>query len=138
MSWLSKLRSTSTHKVSTLRELGAEKILPIRNLIDWGQQVFHLADNEGVDGVIDVGGNMTLANSLSAIRGDGAAAMVGFLGGFDTAANLTVPMLVKRARLLGQTLGSRDSFIAINKAISAHSIEPVIDTMFTFNDFRAA
>ena len=130
--------TTSERKMAMLRELGADEVLLTRDQPEWGKQVYQVADDRGVDGVVDVGGNVTLAQSLTALRGGGAIAMVGFLGGFDAAPDLTLPMLVKRARLLGQSVGSREHFQMMNRAISAQQIHPVIDKTFAFHEFRRA
>ncbi|QGX39613.1 zinc-dependent alcohol dehydrogenase family protein [Permianibacter aggregans] len=130
--------TTSENKMAILRELGAHEVLLTRDRPEWGKQVYQSADDRGVDGVVDVGGNVTLAQSLAALRGGGAIAMVGFLGGFDAAPDLTLPMLVKRARLLGQSVGSREHFQMMNRAISAQQIRPVIDRTFAFHEYRNA
>lgn len=130
--------TTNEEKVSLLKKMGAHDVLYTRDQPDWGKTVFERADAVGVDGVVDVGGNVTLAQSLAAIRGGGAIAMVGFLGGFDAAPDLTLPMLVKRARIFGQSVGSREHFEAMNRAITVHNIAPVIDKVFAFEDYRRA
>jgi NADPH:quinone reductase-like Zn-dependent oxidoreductase len=128
--------TTRSHKQDVLRALGAEVIDASRP--DWATEARRLTGGEGVDGVVDVGGNVTLPQALAALRGDGAIAIVGFLGGFERPPDLVLPLLATRARLYGQSVGSRESFLTMNRAIVAHGLVPVIDRVWPFAEFRQA
>ena len=62
--------------------------------------------------------------------------MIGVLSG---AADLN-PMLImgKRANVQGISVGSTQMFEAMNRAITAGSLKPVIDKVFSFEDTPAA
>ena len=63
--------------------------------------------------------------------------MIGNLSGPATEFN---PGLImgKRANLQGISVGSTQMFEALNRAISASAIKPVIDKVFGFDDVKAA
>ena len=90
----------------------------------------------GVDHVVEVGGPGTLARSLRAIRIGGKITLIGVLAG---AAEIN-PMAIfaRRANLQGISVGSLQMFEAMNRAIAASRLEPVIDTVFPFDATPAA
>ena len=89
-----------------------------------------------MDQVVEVGGAGTIAKSLGAIRPGGKISMIGVLSG---AADLN-PMLImgKRANVQGISVGSTQMFEAMNRAIAAAGMKPIIDKVFAFDDTAAA
>jgi NADPH:quinone reductase-like Zn-dependent oxidoreductase len=102
---------------------------------EWDKAVVE-ASGGGVDHVVEVGGPGTLAQSLRAIRIGGKITMIGVLSG---AAEIN-PMLIfsRRANLQGISVGSMQMFEAMNRAISASGLRPVIDKVFPFDAAPAA
>ena len=49
-----------------------------------------------------------------------------------------VPILMKSIRVQGIFVGSREMFEAMNRAIAAHRIRPVVDRVFGFEEAREA
>ena len=90
----------------------------------------------GVDHVIEVGGAATLTRSFDAIRVGGKISMIGGLSGGATELN---PGLIfsRRANVQGISVGSTQMFKAMNRAIEANAIKPVIDKVFAFADAQA-
>jgi NADPH:quinone reductase-like Zn-dependent oxidoreductase len=81
---------------------------------------------EGVDLVIEVGGNATLPRSLRALRIGGAIAQIGVLSGNSDAPPLPISsMLHKQVRLQGIYVGSRKDFEDLNRAINLVQLRPV-------------
>ena len=90
----------------------------------------------GVARVVEVGGPGTLARSIFATRQGGEIGMIGALTtGGDI--NPVTPMR-KQMILRGIYVGSRQMFEAMNRAITAHGIEPVIDRVFEFEQAAEA
>ena len=77
------------------------------------------------------------SRSLQAIRIGGHIAIIGVVGGFGGAVNPAV-LIGNSARLQGLSVGSRDMFEAMCKAIELHRIGPVVDKVFPWTDARAA
>ena len=75
--------------------------------------------------------------SFHAIRVGGRVSMIGGLSGGATELN---PGLIfsRRANVQGISVGSTQMFLAMNRAIEANAIKPVIDKVFGFADAQAA
>jgi NADPH:quinone reductase-like Zn-dependent oxidoreductase len=103
---------------------------------EWDKAVIEHTSGRGVDQVVEVGGAGTIAKSLGAIRPGGKISMIGVLSG---AADLN-PMLImgKRANVQGISVGSTQMFEAMNRAITAGGLKPVIDKVFSFDEAPAA
>ena len=126
----------SDDKVDKLRALGANDVINYRTTSNWDARVRELTEGHGADVVIEVGGPGTLERSMGAVRFGGHISVVGTLAG--KSAIDPAPLLGKRASMCGIQVGSRDMFEAMNRAIEAAALEPVIDSVFEFDDARAA
>lgn len=78
---------------------------------------------------MEVGGAGTLSRSIQAARVGGQVHLIGVLTGGDVN---PVPILRRTLLLRGIYVGSRQMFEAMNRAITAHRIEPVVDRVFPF------
>src|SRR5690606_11683980 len=125
------LTSSSDEKLKRARELGADHTLNYRTHPEWGREAMAIAGGDGVDLVVEVGGAGTLAQSLTAVRPGGQVSLIGVLSGSGGDINL-IPILMQNVRLQGITVGDRDSFEAMNRAITQHRIRPVIERVFPF------
>ena len=121
--------SSSDEKLATMKMLGATHVVNYRQQPEWQDQVTALTDG-GVARVVEVGGPGTLARSIMATRQGGEIGMIGAL----TTGSEIDPVLPMRKGLVlrGIYVGSRQMFEAMNRAIAAHRIEPVIDRVFSF------
>jgi len=129
--------SSSDEKLARLRALGATHVINYKTDPDWGQTArAFVAD--GVDHVVDVGGGETLAQSLRAVRMGGTISVIGVVAGSKY--TLNIPMLImKNARLQAASVGNTVQFTAMNAAIAAHKMHPVIDPrVFPLDELRAA
>lgn len=125
--------SSSDEKLERMRELGADLVLNYKKEPKWGRRVRELAGGDGVDIVVEVGGANTLGESLKAVRVGGFIGVIGVLSGTAAPLNL-LPMLMSYVRLQGILVGHRDSFEAMNKAITEAELEPVIDRSFALSE----
>ena len=87
--------------------------------------------------MVEVGGAGTLTRSFGAIRVGGKISMIGGLSGPATELNPGL-ILARRANVQGISVGSTQMFEAINRAITANRIKPVIDKVFGFDEVQAA
>ena len=117
--------------------LGADHGIDYRAEPEWSRAVRKLAP-EGADLVIDVGGAQTLAQSLRAVRVGGTVALIGVLSG--ALAELDLGRVVTQSvRLQGVTLGPRDLFEDMVRAIELQRVAPAIDDhAWRFEDAGAA
>lgn len=125
------ITSSSDDKLERARQLGADETINYRSTADWEVAVRRLTDDRGVDNVIELGGPGTLAKSLSCTRLGGRVSLIGVLTGVEGTVN-PLPALFNRLTIEGIYVGSRSMFAAMNRAISANSLEPVIDRVFGF------
>jgi NADPH:quinone reductase-like Zn-dependent oxidoreductase len=118
--------------------IGATEGINYRTTPDWEKRVKELTRGAGADHIVEVGGAETLARSLKAIRMGGVISIIGQLSGNSTELNL-IPILMQNIRLQGVMVGSRETFEAMNRAISVNRLLPVIDHRdFSFEEARAA
>lgn len=127
--------SSSDEKLARAKELGATHGVNYKAVPDWDKAVVELTGG-GVDHVVEVGGPATLAKSLRAIRVGGKVTMIGVLSG---AAEIN-PMAIfaRRANVQGISVGSTQMFAAMNRAIAASGLRPIIDKVFAFDEAPAA
>jgi NADPH:quinone reductase-like Zn-dependent oxidoreductase len=129
--------SSSDDKLKRLRELGAFAGVNYKSTPDWGEEVLGITEGAGVDHVVEVGGAGTLAQSLWAVRTEGTISLIGALAGVEGTINpLTV--LLKGVRLQGLSVGPRDVFEEMNRAIQKHKLRPIVDRVFPFEQAKEA
>lgn len=129
--------SSSDEKLARARELGAAEGINYRETPDWGAQVKSLTGGLGVDCVVEVGGAGTLQQSLHAVRIGGRVLLIGVLSGNAAQVPLNA-ILMQQVRVQGILVGDRESFEAMNRAIAANGLRPVVDRVFPMEDSRAA
>jgi NADPH:quinone reductase-like Zn-dependent oxidoreductase len=127
------ITSSSDDKLKRAKALGAAFCINYKTTHDWEKAAMEFTGGAGVDHVVEVGGAATLTRSFGAIRAGGKITMIGGLSGGATELN---PGLIfsRRANVRGISVGSTQMFQAMNRAIEANAIKPVIDKVFTFTD----
>jgi NADPH:quinone reductase-like Zn-dependent oxidoreductase len=125
--------SSSNEKLEKVRDLGSWQEINYTEDPEWGKTARKLTGGVGVDNVIEVGGAETLAQSLRAVGVGGQLSLIGVLSGVVSKMNL-LPILIQNVRVQGILVGSRDAFEAMNRAIAAHEMRPVVDRVFPFAD----
>lgn len=128
--------SSSDDKLAKVRQMGAAEVINYRTTPEWGDRVRELTGGAGVDHVVEVGGAGTLAQSLRAVRMGGRISLIGVLSGFGEMN--PVPILMKAVTMQGIYVGSRTMFEAMNAAIAAHALRPVVSQTFAFDQLPAA
>jgi NADPH:quinone reductase-like Zn-dependent oxidoreductase len=137
MGVMALITSSSDEKLTRATELGAQCGVNYRTTSDWDKAAVQFTDGRGVDQVLDVGGAGTFTRSFGAIRVGGKISLIGSLRGHATELN---PRLIvsRRANVQRIVVGSMQMFEAMNRAVFAHKIRPVIDRVFDFDDVRGA
>jgi len=131
------ITSSSNEKLERARELGAEAGINYRETPEWGAKAKELTGGVGVDHVLEVGGAETLKQSLQAVRLGGTVSLIGNLSGTTAEVALT-SIFMQRIRVQGILIGDRESFEAMNRAIAAARLRPVVDRTFPLEEARAA
>jgi NADPH:quinone reductase-like Zn-dependent oxidoreductase len=125
------ITSSSDAKLAVARSLGADDLINYQQTPAWDQVVLERTGGRGVDHVIEVGGPVTFARSLSAVRVGGTVTVLGVVAGRDGQAN-PLPIIGKTIRLQGLLVGSRAVFEDMNRAIDLAQLKPHIDRVFPF------
>ncbi|MGF6637427.1 zinc-dependent alcohol dehydrogenase family protein [Paraburkholderia sp. MM6662-R1] len=120
--------TSSDEKAERALALGADHAINYRTRADWDNAVLEATAGRGVNVVVETVGS-TIPRALSAMASGGRAAIVGFLGSTETSLNI-VPFLEKTVSVRGIACGPRDQFEAMNTAIDACGIKPVVGAVF--------
>jgi NADPH:quinone reductase-like Zn-dependent oxidoreductase len=129
--------SSSDDKLALVRELGARDGINYRTHPQWSEQVMELTSGHGADLVVDVGGKETLEQSVKSLAYGGMLSIVGGLSGYDGSIS-SVGLLNKTASARGVYVGSRADYQRMSAFIDQHRLHPVIDKVFTLDEFAAA
>jgi len=131
------ITSSSDEKLDRARALGAHHTVNYARTPEWSADVRKITGGRGADLVVEVGGAKTLMESLKSVRQNGHVAIIGVLSG--VAEPIPIPMLIwTNARVQGLSVGSRDNFEDMLRAMHLHKISPVIDKVFPWTEARAA
>lgn len=129
--------SSSDSKLARLEELGADHVINYKTDATWGETARKLTGGRGVDHVIEVGGPLTLEQSMIAARTGGHVSLIGILTGLAGSFPL-MSALAKQLRLQGVLVGNRRHQLDMIRAIEANDMKPVIDSRFPLAEIVSA
>jgi NADPH:quinone reductase-like Zn-dependent oxidoreductase len=128
--------SSSDAKLERVRAMGADHVVNYRSNPDWHKVAREVTDGMGVDLVVEVAG--TVDASVRAVRTSGTLALIGVLAGATAQLSLGA-VVTQNICLQGVTVGSRDLFDAMVRAMELHGTEPPIDARrFAFEEVGEA
>ena len=130
--------SSSDAKIERLKAMGADHLVNYRNTPEWHKVAREVTGGLGVDLVVEVGGAGTLESSVRAVRCSGTIAVIGVLSG--VAASLALgPVVTQNIRMQGVTVGSRDLFEDMVRAMELWRTTPPMDErVFAFDQVAEA
>jgi NADPH:quinone reductase-like Zn-dependent oxidoreductase len=131
------ITSSSDEKLARAKAMGADQLINYKTTPEWGKAVRDGTNGVGADLIIEVGGGGTIEQSMRAIKIGGHIAIVGVVAGMGSAFN-PASLIGNSAKLQGLSVGSREMFEAMCRAIELHRIEPVVDKVFPWTDVGAA
>jgi NADPH:quinone reductase-like Zn-dependent oxidoreductase len=131
------ITSSSDEKLERARAMGADHTINYRTDPEWAKAARKLTGGRGVDHVIEVGGAGTFQQSIQAIRVGGHIAVIGVLTGMSNDVNVA-SIFSANAHIHGISVGSREHFEAMCRAIEANAIKPVVDKRFPLEDAQSA
>jgi len=129
--------SSSDEKLARAKAMGAEHLINYRTTPDWAKAVREATGGVGADFIMEVGGAGTIQQSLRAVRIGGHIAVIGVVAGAGEGVNPGV-LIGNSARLQGLSVGSREMFEAMCRALDLHRISPVVDKVFPWTEAGAA
>jgi len=123
------MTTSSAERAERLKKLGADAVINYQQEPEWEVAVRKLTNGEGVDLAVDVGGAATIDRAVKTIRKGGRLAIVGLLTGWPGSIS---SLFASRVDVTPITVGSRNDFDDMNRAIAFHKMHPVIDKQFSF------
>jgi len=129
--------TSSEERMDKVRKLGADAVLNYRAVPEWAKATREFTGGRGYDLIVELGGEKTLPQSLRCIRPGGTIAMIGILSGSTMATSLG-HIITRQVRLQGVTVGHRDGFEAMLRAMEQHQVQPIVDRVFEFAELKEA
>lgn len=123
-------------RAERLRALGADAVVNYTKA-DWPQQVRALSGG-GADVIVENGGGASYVQSLGAAAWHARVAIVGLINGFTDPGGSLMPILLNDLTIRAVQVGSRLDTEAMLQFIESHSLRPIIDSRFAFDDAREA
>lgn len=130
--------SSSDEKLSRARQLGATDTINYVTTPEWQQEVKRLTGGIGVDLVLEVGGQGTMARSIEATRQGGAIVVIGARGGVADSTFEPGKLIAGVKTLAGIMVGSRKMLEDFTRFIDTAGVRPVIDRSFAFDKAKDA
>jgi NADPH:quinone reductase-like Zn-dependent oxidoreductase len=123
------ITSSSDEKLARAKALGATELVNYRTTPEWHRPVQETTGGRGAEFIMEVGGAGTLEQSLKSICMGGHIAIVGILSdaGAPPPTLSSAAMVGSSAKVQGLSVGSREMFEAMCRAMTLHQIRPVID-----------
>jgi NADPH:quinone reductase-like Zn-dependent oxidoreductase len=131
------ITSSSDAKLERAKAMGADHLVNYKTTPEWSSAVREVSGGRGADFIMEVGGGGTFEESMKAVRIGGHIAVIGVLGGFVQQVNFAA-VLGASARIQGLSVGSREMFEAMNRALVLHQIHPVVDKVYPWTQAREA
>ncbi|MCR9143930.1 MAG: NAD(P)-dependent alcohol dehydrogenase [bacterium] len=129
------LTSGDPEKLERGRELGVDETINYKEQPEWQRVARDLTDGRGADHIIEIGGAGTLERSLQAARPGGTVSLIGVMGpGRELDPSILLPAIMRNLRLQGIFVGARQDYQAMNRAIAANQLRPIIDRSFALEE----
>lgn len=129
--------SKSEAKRARALAMGADHAIDYASTPNWGEAALAWTNGAGVDVVVEVGGPGTFDQSVAALRSGGTMSLLGVLTGLKGEVN-TYGIFHKGLHVQGIYVGSRAMFEALNRALTATAVRPIVDRVFPFAEARKA
>jgi NADPH:quinone reductase-like Zn-dependent oxidoreductase len=131
------ITSSSDEKLERAKALGADHLVNYKATPQWSKPVREATGGRGADFIMEVGGGGTIQESMRAVKLGGHIAVIGIVAGAGEPFN-PAALIGNSAKLQGLSVGSREMFESMCRAIELHDIRPVVDKVYPFTEARAA
>lgn len=131
------ITSSSDEKLERAKELGADHLINYKATPDWASEARKITGGRGVDHIVEVGGAETLQQSIMAARVGGHVAVIGLLSGLMKDVNVAA-IFSQNLAIKGITVGNREQFDDMVRAIERNNIKPVIDASYPLDALKTA
>ncbi len=125
--------TSNDEKAQLLTSLGADHVINYRQYPEWSGKVQELTQGQGVARVVEIGGPGTLTQSLLSTAPGGEIALLGFVAEGSPAVDF-MTLFKSGVTVRPFSVGSREDFIAMNRALTLSQLQPVVGRVFSFED----
>jgi NADPH:quinone reductase-like Zn-dependent oxidoreductase len=125
--------SSSDDKLARAKAMGASVLINYRERPDWDAGVMEATAGRGASHILELGGPDTYDRSVRSVAAGGTIVQVGVLSGFDPTPHLR-RLMWENANIAAVTVGSADHLAAVTAFIAEHTLHPVIDASFAFDE----
>lgn len=129
--------TSSSQKAETLQALGADEVINYLDVPDWHVRVRELTAGKGVERIVEIGGPGTLQNSILSCAAGGEISLLGFVAQSSEPVDF-MTLFKSAATIRSFSVGSREDFIQMNRAVELHQLKPVISRVFPFEQAKEA
>ncbi|KAG9127690.1 hypothetical protein FRC07_010763 [Ceratobasidium sp. 392] len=130
--------TSSKEKAEKYKALGVDEVINYRENPEWSKKVRELTGGEGVERVLEVGGQGTLIQSVKSIKREGLVHVIGFVAGqgnpTETINDLTMMLVFGQGTLAAISVGSKEMAEKLDVFLAEHKIKPVVDRVFGWNE----
>lgn len=123
--------SSSDEKIERALKLGATHGINRTRVPQWQNAVLELTDGRGAEHILEMAGGDNIRRSLEAIANGGRISVIGLLESDEFTAPV-MALLGSRASITGISVGPRRALEDLVRMIDRHSIKPVIDHTYAF------
>lgn len=124
--------TSSPERAAKLSALGADHVIDRSATPDWAAEARRLTGGRGVDRVLELGGAATLGHAIRATRTGAQIILIGNVTG-NTAELFLPAILTRQLALRSVSVGSKDQFAALTRAIDRHALRPVVAARHAFD-----
>jgi NADPH:quinone reductase-like Zn-dependent oxidoreductase len=125
--------SKNDEKLERAKVLGADHVINYIAQPEWSGTVLGFTEGVGADLVLDPGGTVTMAQSIRAVRPGGTISVFNALGSAELGVLLPY-LLGHNVRVQGSNAGSRESHVAMARAIARNKLRPVLERVVPLSD----
>jgi len=118
--------SKNDEKLQRAKALGADHVINYIAQPEWSCTVLQYTDGIGADLVLDPGGTVTMAQSMRAVRPGGTISVFNAIGSAELGVLLPY-LLGHNVRVQGSNAGSRETHLAMMRAIARNKLRPVLE-----------
>lgn len=130
------ITSSSNDKLEYIKsKFGADYTVNYNECPNWAVEVQRITNGQGVDHIIENGGEGTIQQSLECITHGGIVSLVGYLSTLpaDKMPNVVMLALVKAAVVRGILGGSKQQLEEAVHFMGSHNLQMAVDKTFAFN-----
>ena len=129
--------SSSDEKLARTKALGGSILINYRDTPDWDVALMKATDGVGASHILELGGPGTYDRSLRSLASGGKIVQIGVLTGFGPKPDLA-RLQWENADIIGVTVGSVEHFVAMNRFLTEHAIDPIVDRIYGFDEVPEA